>query len=165
MKIKQGFFFPIGGLICGVGCIAFAIGNVFSNDLNVVLVLVSSFLFLFGLTFFTTKSVIIDKEKASLVEVNIVLGLTFKTKINLANYCYITILRQLYSLKSRSRATLNFDNKTYAFKYDVILINKHHHNKYKIKSLNNIEQANELASSLSDYLNFEIVKFNPKRRK
>jgi hypothetical protein len=98
-----------------------------------------------------------------LVEVTTVLGFAFKTEFNLNNHCYITILRQLYSLNSRSRATLNLDNKTFGYKYDVILVNKQHHNKYKVKSFNKVEQANEFASTLNNYLNFEIVKFNPSR--
>ena len=92
-----------------------------------------------------------------------VLGFTFRTRIELKEYCYVTIIRQLYSMKSRSRATLNTDNERYEYKYDLFLVNKYHHNKYKIKSYNKIEDAKKQAEEISTLLYFDIVKFDPVR--
>lgn len=93
----------------------------------------------------------------------LILGFTFKTKKALKDYCYITILRQLYSIKSRSRATLNLDTERSEYKYDLFLINKQHHNKYKIKTYNKIEDAKKQAEEISNLLHFDIVKFDPVR--
>lgn len=163
MKIKQGFFFSTGGLICGIGCIAFSIGILATKEIKIVTASVSIFLILVGLTFFSTKTLLLDKDQNTLTEVIRVLGFTFKTEKSLNDYCHITILGQLYSLRSRSRATLNLDNERSEYKYDLFLINRYHHNKYKIKTYSKIEDATRQAQEISEILHVDIVKFDPVR--
>jgi len=163
LKIRQGFFFPNGGLLGGLGCIAFAIGILSTKEITIITASISIFLILIGLTFFSTKTLFIDKDQNTLTEIMFVLGFTFRTKIELKNYCYVTLIRQLYSMRSRSRATLNLDNERHEYKYDLFLVNKYHHNKYKIKSYNKIEDAQRQAEEISSLLHFDIVKFDPVR--
>lgn len=163
MKIKQGFFFPIGGLICGILIISFAVAILATKEISISSLILSIFLILIGLTFFSFKVLSINKNENTLTEILFIIGFKVKKKKDLNNYCYVTILRQLYSMRSRSRATFNLDNVRSEYKYDLFLINKHHHNKYKIKSYRNLEQAKKQAQEISNLLNFEIVNFNPVR--
>jgi hypothetical protein len=163
LKIKQGFFFPTGGLVGGMGCVAFATGILATKDTTITTTSISMFLILLGLTFFSTKTLFIDKGQNNLTETLLILGFTFKTKKNLNDYYYITIIRQLYSMRSRSKATLNLDNETREYKYDLILVNKNHHNKYKIKTYSKIEDAKKQAEKISSLIHFDIVKFSPIR--
>ncbi len=158
---KQGFFFPPTGIAVGILCILFALGILFTKDHNAKFISIAIFLILFGLTFFSKKQLHIDKENQVIEEQTNCFGYVFRTKKNLNDFCYIIIIRQLYSITSRS--TVNLDLKSRFGKYDVLLTNKPHHYKQKIKSFDNIEDAKSEARIRSDFLNFEIVKFDPVR--
>ncbi len=68
-----------------------------------IIVIISVFLGILGLCFFATKNLIIDKEEAVIHDEMRLLGMKFKSDIKLDNYCYITILKQLYSQTSSNR--------------------------------------------------------------
>ena len=161
LDYKLGFFFPAGGLGFGVVCVLFALGIIFTKDLNVMFVSISIFLILFGLTFFSRKHLVIDKVNQSIEEQTKCLGYTFRTKKDLNSFCYVSIIKQLYSVTSR---TLIRQDITSEFgKYDLLLLNKPHHYKQKIGSFDNYEDAKKEAIKLSQYLGFDIVKFDPVR--
>ena len=163
MKIRQGLFFSFGGLICGLGFIAFAIGILTTKEITIARTCVSAFLIIAGLTFFTTKSLFIDRDQKMIIEKYCFLGFTIKNQKHLNDFCYVTIIGQLYSMKSRSRATLDLGNQRSDYKYDLFLINKFHHNKYKIKTYNKMEDAKKEAENISILLGYDIVSFNPVR--
>lgn len=163
MKLNQGLIFSYGGLICGIGCIGFAIGILATKEITIMRTCVSCFLILLGLTFFSTKTLIIEKENNVLIEKYVVLGFKILVQKTLTDFCFITIIGQLYSLRSRSRATLELDNQRIDYKYDLFLINEFHHNKYKIKTFSKLEYAEKCAKEISSLLSYDIVKFNPVR--
>lgn len=170
-KIKLGFFFPAGGFVFGLLCVcfasallvSFAIDIVRSKDPSISTGCLGFFLFLFGLTFFSTRHILIDKSKQIIEEQTKCIGIIFKTDIDLHKFKCITILRQLYGVTSKSVYSL--DVKSQFYRYDVILLNSNHLSKLKIGTYKTPEQAKEFAKRVSEFLNFELVKFNPTRTK
>ena len=161
IKIKLGFFFPAGGFVFGLLCIFFAIGIIFSKGLSVSTVSVTLFLVLFGLTFFSTRHILIDKSRQIIEEQTKCIGINFKTDISLKKFTCLTILRQLYGVSSKS--VYSPDVKSQFYRYDVILLNSNHLLKLKIGTYKTSKQATEFAKKVSEFLSFEIVKFNPTR--
>jgi hypothetical protein len=161
LTIRQGFFFPPGGLAFGVLCFLFAFGIVLTKEISSITVGVSVFLVLFGITFFSTKTITLDKRLDKIIETTNCFGFKFKSQKDLSRFKYVTILRQLYSV--RSRTAYSPDVKSTFYKFDVLLLNNSHLYKQKITTFKKEADANILAKELSDYLSFEIVKFNPRR--
>ena len=133
-------------------------------DANPFLILgICILLLVLGLCFFATKYLIIDKEEEIVKDELRLLGMKFKSEIKLDEFCNISLLKQLYSQTASNRympdSTIHFG------KFDVLLLNKPHYKKLKIGSYDSYDEAMMAAKELSEYTNFEIVKFNPVRKK
>lgn len=163
LTIKQGFFFPPGGLVIGIILSLFTISYILTQDLSITSFFVSFFVLLFGLTFFSFKTITLNKTTNKIIETTNCCGLKFNSQKDLDRYKYVTILRQLYGVRSRS--VYSPDVKSTFYKFDVILLNHNHLSKQKINSFRSEKEAIILAKSISDYLIYEIVKFNPRGTK
>jgi hypothetical protein len=161
--IRLGFFFPLGGLVFGGLCFLFATGILLTKDINAITISVSAFLCLFGLTFFSTRHLLIDKSTGQILELTKCFGLVFKSAKDLNKFKFVSTLRQLYGVTSKTVFSPDVESKF--FRYDVVLLNSNHLVKYKLHSLKSLDSANEFAKDMSAFLNYDIVKFDPKRTK
>lgn len=164
--VRTGFFFPGGGIVLGAlialfGLVMF-ITSILAKDLLLTQLCTSIFVMLFGLTFFSTKHILIDRTKHTIEEQTKCLGYKFKSQKDLDNFKFVTILRQLYSVKSRTVYSPDVESTFYRF--DVILLNSNHLLKQKMGTYNDLAKAQEFAQKLSNFLSIDIVKFNPSRR-
>jgi hypothetical protein len=153
---------PVGGRIFGV-C-AFIFGVLFivaAVRQSLLFAFLSPILIIIGIACFATTHLIIDKSDLTITELTKCLGRKFITTLDLKKFVYVSIISQLY--KETSRTTIRQDMVNEYRLYDIILLSKSHLGKYKVVSATNIEDAKREAQKLSDYLNFDIVKFAPVR--
>jgi hypothetical protein len=162
---KQGYFFPLGLRIFGVTLMLFGAGifTSFYEKSPFMVTGITSLLVVIGSCFFAVKYLIIDKDGSVIKDQLHLLGMKFRSEIKLAEYCYITLFKQMYSQTASNRfmpdSTIHFG------KFDVLLLNKPHYKKLKIGSYDSYDEAMTAAKELSEYLDFDVVKFNPVRKR
>ena len=157
---KQGFFFPVGGLIFG-GFLILVSLSIFFRDFNFITFCIGTTIACIGLLFFSTKGLEIDVTKKRMRAYTKVLGIKTGKELFLNNFKYVTLIKQGYSQSSFTKTSVEI--KSSFSTYNLLIVNDTHHLKQFVQSFGSEEEAKEEAKRLSEKLDFNIVNYDPVR--
>lgn len=156
----NGFYFPVIARIIGTILLGFAFLVAFTST-NEMGYIISAVLLFMNITVFTKTGVIIDRTKKALISYVSLYGIKIKKQQNLDKFMYVTLVHRNFVARRYSRSYVNLESKFSL--YQTLLLNETHHKKFVVCSYTDIEEAEKESKKISQYLEWEYVKYNPVR--
>jgi hypothetical protein len=155
---KHGLLLRKGGLVFAIVLFLFTIGFFIDKNMPGKLIVCPTLIIL-GFICLSTTGVRFNLKDKTVSQYTYILGFTKDKIISLDEFCYLTIIRQNYSIQSVSKIGSEINSSHSS--YNLLLTNKTFFKKIVIKHFNNFHDAELEGKDLSKYLNIELVKYNP----
>jgi hypothetical protein len=155
---SHGLLLRKGGLVFSIILFIFSIGLMSNNNMPSKY-FIAPILFVLGLICLSTTGIRFDLKNRTVTQYVCILGFTRGKKISLSEFCYLTIIRQNYSIQSISKGGSEVNSSQSS--YNLLLTNKSFFKKIVINHFDNLHYAQKEGQDLSKYLNLELVNYDP----